>query len=107
MKVVLDACVPGPLRNEIVGHEVVTSHYLGLSRFEDADLLNEIEGDFDVLVTCDRSIPWQNQFAGRRIAVLVLRAPTNKLQDLVKLVPALLEALAEVKPGEVREIPED
>jgi hypothetical protein len=104
VKVVLDACIPRPLRDEIAGHEVVTSHYLGLSRLEDADLLDAIEADFDALVTCDRSIPWQNQFAGRKIAVLVLRAPTNKLEDLIELVPALLDALAEVKPGEVREI---
>jgi len=45
-----------------------------------------------------------NQFAGRDIAVIVLRAPTNKLVDLTSLVPALLAVLDEIRPGEVREV---
>ena len=104
MKVVLDACVPQPLRNAIQGHDVYTARYVGLSLLGDAELLNAIEGRYDVLVTCDRGIPWQNQFAGRRIALIVLRAPTNKLQDLVLLMPKLHQVLPTMQPGEVREI---
>ena len=104
MKVVLDACVPQPLRHAIAGHEIFTAGFLGLSTLDDTDLLDAIEGHFDVLVTCDRGIPWQNRFAGRGISLIVLRARTNKLPDLLPLVPALLVALSEAKPGEVREI---
>lgn len=104
MKIVLDSCVPQPLRHHLTGHDVVTARFLKLNHLDDADLLNAIEGPYDVLVTCDRGIPWQNQFAGRGIAVAILRAPTNTLPDLLTLVPKLLEALPQLRRGEVREI---
>lgn len=104
MRVVLDACVPQPLRHELAGHDVVTAGYLGLAESDDGELLEAIQDQYDVFVTCDRSIPWQNAFAGRSIALIVLRARTNTLEDLLAVVPALLEALDEVKPGEVREV---
>ena len=104
VRIVLDACVPQPLRAEIIGHEVFTSHYLGFDLLRDADLLNATEGNYDVLITCDRGIPWQNQFKGRSIAIVVLRAPSNKLQDLELLIPALLRVLPSLQPGEVCEI---
>ena len=104
MRIVLDACVPHPLRHDISGHHVATAHYLGLEALADTDLIDAIEGHFDVFVTCDRSIPWQNKFAGRLIAILVLRAPTNKLSDLWALVPEVLRVLPFLRPGEVREI---
>ena len=104
MKVVLDACVPIALRHEIPGHAVFTAHFLGLSRLEDDELLDAVESTYDVLVTCDRGITWQNQFRGRSIAIIVLRARTNKLEDLIATVPALLAALHDLKPGEIREV---
>jgi hypothetical protein len=104
LRIVLDACVPEPLRLEISGHEVVTARYLGLSRLEDSQVVSAIEADWDVLITCDRNLPWQNKFAGRDIAVIVLRARTNKLQDLVPLVPTLQATLTDISSGEVREI---
>ena len=104
MKIVLDSCVPQPLRHHLTGHDVVTARFLNLNHLEDADLLNAIDGHYDILVTCDRGIPWQNQFAGRDIAVAVLRAPTNTLPDLLALMPLLLEALPKLRRGEVQEI---
>lgn len=104
MKVVLDACVPQPFRHTLPSHDVVTARYLGLSLVEDLELLAAIEGQFDVLITCDRGIPWQVNFRGRNIAVLVLRAKSNKIADLLPLVPQLIEALESIKPGEVREV---
>ncbi len=104
LKAVLDSCVPAPFRHSIAGHDVFTSHYLGLGGVQDKDLLDRLEGQFDVLLTCDRGIPWQQNFAGRKIAIVVLRANTNKLQDLLGLVPKLLATLDWVKPGDVVEI---
>jgi hypothetical protein len=51
MKVILDECVPVPLRHAIAGHEVVTSHYMGLGKLRDGALLDEIDGKYDVLIT--------------------------------------------------------
>lgn len=104
MRIVLDVCVPEPFRHELEGHEVVTARFLRLNRLEDGAVIAALDGTWDVLVTCDRGIPWQNKFAGRSIAVVVLCARTNKLRDLIELVPDLLVALDDIKPGEVREI---
>jgi hypothetical protein len=106
MKVILDECVPVPLRHEIAGHEVVTSHYMGLGKLRDGALLDEIDGKYDVLTTCNRSIPWQNCFAGRGIAIVILCSHSNRLDALAPLIPKLLQKLNNIKPGEVAEIRE-
>ena len=70
----------------------------------DAELIGAAEYRFDVLVTHDRSVQWQQNLSGRSIAILILVARTNRIEDLIPLVPALLTALDDVRPGEVREI---
>jgi hypothetical protein len=63
-------------------------------------------GQFDVLITVDKSMPFQQRLDERPVAQVVLRALSNRLPDLLPLVPALLQVLSEMKPGEVREITE-
>jgi len=81
----------------------VTARLLGLNRLEEGEIIAAIDGIWDVLVTCDRGIPWQNQFGGRRIAVVMLCSRTKKLHDLVAVVPALSAALATIQPSDARE----
>jgi hypothetical protein len=104
MRVLLDACVPYDLRHEIVGHAPTTARYAGLSALSNGALLDAMAGKFDVLVTTDKSLPYQQNLVGRAVAVIVLRAHGNKLDDLQPLVPALLDALSQIAPGEVRVI---
>lgn len=61
-------------------------------------------GQFDALVTVDKRLPKQQHMVNRPFAVVVLRATSNRLADLVPLVPALLQALASIGKGDVREI---
>jgi hypothetical protein len=61
-------------------------------------------GEIDALITVDRGLPFQQRLRERPFAVIVLRAKSNRLDALRPLVPALLQVLDEVKPGEVREI---
>ena len=56
---------------------------------------------YDVLITVDQGIPYQTAAGRGRIAVIVLRAQTNQLEDLKRLVPSLLEALATIEPGRI------
>jgi hypothetical protein len=63
-------------------------------------------GQFDVLITVDKNMPSQQRLDERPVALVVLRALSNRLPDLLPLVPALLQVLSEMKPGEVREITE-
>jgi hypothetical protein len=56
---------------------------------------------FDVLITVDQNIPDQQNLAGRKIALMILCAPTNRLRDLMALVPAAISVLASIKCGDV------
>ena len=104
MRVLSDACVPQRLRHELAGYDVQSCGFAGLDGLLDTDLIDAMAGRFGVLVTCDRSLQWQQNMQGRSISILVLRASSNRFADLLPLVPALIEALAELQPGEVREV---
>ena len=60
-------------------------------------------GRFDALITVDRSLRFQQSIAGRPVSVVVLRAPSNAIDDLRPLVPAIAAALATIQPGQVVE----
>ena len=77
---------------------------MGWNKLPDGQLLDVMPGVFDVLVTVDRNMRLQQQLHDRPFALVLLRAKSNRLIDLLPLVPALLRALNEVKPGELREI---
>lgn len=104
MRVVLDACVPRRLADALAGHEVKTAHQMGWGNLDDRPLLDAIAGRFDALVTVDKNLPKQQRLDDRPFAVLVLRARTNRLEDLLPLVPELNAALANATPGQVREL---
>ena len=104
MRVLLDNCVPRRLANHISGHYVDWVVDRGWAMLDDGPLLAQAAAEFDVLVTVDKSIQHQQSLSRLRIAVVVLRAPSNKLAQLVPLVPRLIEVLGTVKLGEVVEI---
>lgn len=104
MRVLLDACVPQDFRHATTGHSVTTARYIGLAQLSNGKLLAAIAGTFDVLVTTDKNLRYQQSFRSREVAVIVLNAPGIRLPDLLPLVPKLLMALQSVKPGEVTEV---
>ena len=104
MRILLDSCIPHSFRLQIPGHDVTTAKYAGLDPLTNGALLAAMRGTFDVLVTCDRSIPRQQNLSNAAVALIVLRARSNRLQHLQPLVPELLAELLKIRPGEVREI---
>jgi len=104
VRVLLDACVPWQLSRELRDHEVRTASEMGWDDLNDRPLLDAMAGLFDALVTVDKGIPHQQRIAGRSFGVVLLRATSNRLADLLPLVPALREALSDLSPGEVREV---
>lgn len=104
MRVLLDNCVPIDLAVHIRGHEVVCVTDLGWAHLDDGALLDAADGGFDILVTADKGIPFQQLLAGRSIAVVVMRARNNRVGTLARLIPALLTVLKSIAPGEVLEI---
>jgi hypothetical protein len=105
VRLLLDACIPRKLKYSLAGHDVWTARERRWNGLQDGPLLDAIAGEIDVLITADKGLRYQQRLQGRSFAVIVLRARTNRLDSLQPLVPALLQILSEVKPGEVREIP--
>jgi|SRR6185436_2121403 len=101
MRVLLDECVPEGFRALLPDLRVVTAREAGLAGRKNGALLAAAEGRFDVLVTVDQSIPWQQDVAAFELAVIVLRARSNSLLSLGPLVPDLLRTLSFIGPGQV------
>ena len=102
MRVFLDECIDWRLSRDIVGHRVMTARQMGWTSIENGELLALVAQEFDVFVTVDRNLAFQQNLGALTIPVIVLQAPTNRLADLRKLVPQLLAAIATAKPGAVR-----
>jgi len=77
---------------------------MGWGDLDDGPLLAAMSGHFDALVTTDKGLPKQQRISGRPFAVIVLRARSNRLDDLLPLVPRLKAVLETAKPGEVYEL---
>jgi hypothetical protein len=76
-----------------------------LAGLKNGELLSAAEAaGFEVLVTVDQSIPDQQNLDGRRIALIILIAPTNQLRDLQRLIPAAATALKAIQPGQVERV---
>jgi hypothetical protein len=99
LKILLDECVDRRLAREIVGHEVTTAQQRGWSGVDNGELLKLAAADFDVFLTVDRNLSFQQPVVNFDIAVVILRATSNRLADLKALVPEIREALRRTKPG--------
>ena len=102
MKVLLDECVDERLRPLFPGHDCQTARFATLAGLKNGLLLEAAEeAGFDVLITVDQNIPAQQNLGGRRIALVILCGPTNRLRDLAALAPAAISALGKIGPGDV------
>ena len=77
---------------------------MGWAAVKNGDLLALASEHFDVFVTVDRNLSFQQNLKYHQIAVIVLHARTNRLADLRPLIPRMLAALRQVKAGTVTPI---
>lgn len=101
MKVFVDECVDWRLSRDIVGHEVRTARQMGWSTIKNGELLALAAKEFDVFVTVDRNLSFQQNLPAFEIAVIVIRARSNRLADLKPFVPELLARIPDAKRGAV------
>ena len=103
MTILLDECVPRAMKYALgaLGYHCLTVQEQGWSGKLNGELLKLAEPEFDVLVTLDTNLQYQQSLAGRKIAILVLRARTNRLEDLSLLFQPCIKALQEIKSGEI------
>jgi hypothetical protein len=101
MKVILDECLPRKLGLLLTGHEVTTVPRAGWAGVVNGKLLALIAGNYDAFITVDQNLPAQQNTGVLSFGIIVLRAPTNQLADLAPLVPQIITALGNLKPGQV------
>lgn len=105
MKVLLDECVPKDLCKSLVGHECYSARQAGFGGKKNGELLTAAQlAGYDVLLTVDQNIPDQQNLAGRRLALLIIHAESNKLSALTPHVPACLDALHSIRPGQLSRV---
>jgi len=101
MRVLLDECFPRRLKQWITGHEVVTVPEAGWAGKDNGELLVLATGHFDVFLTVDQNLAAQQDLSRAGLAVIVLRARSNRPQDLEPLIPKVVKALESIRPGEL------
>lgn len=102
MRILFDQGTPVPLKQHLSGHHVESAYELGWSRLTNGELLAAAEGRFDVLVTTDRNLQYQQSLSGRKLSVLVL--PTTSWPKLRGRLESIISALGSLKPGEYLEL---
>lgn len=99
MNILLDECVPARLARELAPHSVTTVQRRGWAGIKNGDLLALAQNEFDVLITVDRKITEGQNLGNFTIAVVLLRAATNRLEHLRPLASQTLRKLAGAPAG--------
>jgi len=106
MKLLLDECVPrrssASLSSDV--HECLTVPDAGFAGKTNGELLALAEASFDVFITLDKGFAYQQNLAGRKIAILLIRTRSTRLADLLPQADACREALLAIKPGEIIQV---
>jgi predicted nuclease of predicted toxin-antitoxin system len=101
VNILLDECVPARLARELAPHSVTTVQRRGWAGIKNGDLLTLAQNEFEVLITVDRKISAEQDLTNFTIAVVLLRAATNRLEHLRPLAGKILEKLADAPAGGV------
>lgn len=105
MRILIDECIDERFRSSLPGHDCQTARYAGLAGLSNGELLKAAEtANFDVFLTVDQGIEYQQNLTTRKIAILILRASSNRLKDLLPLAPACLARIASIQPGQIARI---
>ena len=103
MRIILDENLPRPLSRIFPGHAVTTVQEEGLSGTPNGALIARLEGVFEVFVTADKNLRYQQNLSGRSLAILEL--PSNRLPVLRGLFPRITAAIESIAPGEYVQLP--
>jgi hypothetical protein len=104
VKLLLDECIDRRLAKDLEGHDVKTVPQMGWAGIKNGELLTLAERGFDVFLTVDRNLSFQQNLPKFNIAVLVLHASSNRLADLKPLVPKILSTLPTLTKGEAAHV---
>ena len=101
MRIILDECLPRRLLRDLPDHVVTTVPRQGWAGVTNGALLKRIEPDFDVFVTMDSNIVYQQNLNELQICLIILHGPNSRYETLQPLLPQIQEAMTLAKPGSV------
>jgi PIN like domain len=105
MRILLDECVPRPLKRQLTQYEVKTVTEMGWAGTKNGQLLKKMQdAQFTILLTTDQNLRYQQNLEQAGVAIVVMVANSNRLPDLIPLIPQVCEALETIAPGQVIEI---
>lgn len=98
MPILLDESLPRTLAPLLPGHEVRTVAASGWTGIQNGELLRLAADQFDAFLTADQNLAHQQNLGALPIAVVILMAPTNRIESLMPLIPGLLQVLQTLAP---------
>ena len=102
MRVLVDQCLPRHLAAELTGHEATTVRAQGWLGLRNGVLLRAaVDAGFEVFVTNDSSIEFQQNIRRIGIAVIAIVGFRNRMQDLAPIIPQIVEHLTSIEPGQL------
>ncbi len=102
MRILLDENVPRRLKYRLEPeHEVFTVQDRGWSGIQNGALLSKAEDDFDVLLTLDRNLEYQQDLTGNQLSVVVLKAKSSTYRQIQPLISDIFKTLDSIEPGSV------
>jgi hypothetical protein len=105
MRILLDECAPRPLKRELADYEIRTVVEMGWAGKKNGELLRLMSQQrFTILLTTDQNLRYQQNLRQAGVGVVVLVASSNKLSDLLPLLPDARNVLSAIAPGEVIEV---
>src|ERR1700675_1198848 len=106
MRILIDECLPVALKGNLIamGHECQTVRYAGFGSKKNGELLTLAEGLWDVLLTSDRNIKYQQNMTGGSVSIQIHCVKSNRMKDLLPLMPACEQELLSIQPGQVVEV---
>lgn len=104
MRILLDESVPGRLGRLLAGHSTMTVQRRGWASVKNGRLLALAAGEFDVILTADKGMEYQQNLATLPVSILIVLARSNRIDDLAAAIPAILSALEALPPRTLRKI---
>ena len=104
MRILLDESVPGRLGPLLLGYSSMTVQRRGWASIKNGKLLALAAGEFDVLLTADKGMEYQQNLVSLPVSILIVLARSNRIEDLAAAVPAILSALADLQPRTLRKV---
>ena len=102
MKILFDHGTPAPVRRQLAGHEIATAYEKGWAKLSNGDLLAAAEKSFAAFITTDKNLRYQQNLAGRRLAILVL--PTTSWPTIQRNMNKVVASVNALKRGDFVEL---